>query len=133
MSFLSLMFLFLLLHRAFITKPLWIWRLLPVSHSLCLPTTPSSLFFTSFLLWKEGNVSISRIERMAGRLHHLERIGAGETVLAAALAYMHEQTWRVTPKKKTKKLWRYACTSNSRSPIRFQIRSSQMDGFYEAL
>lgn len=42
------MFLFLLLRRAFITKPLWIWRLLPVSRSLCLSTTPSSLFLSVF-------------------------------------------------------------------------------------
>lgn len=53
-------------------------------------------------------------------------------MLAAALAYMHEQTWPVAPKK-TKNVWRYACTRNSPSPIRFQIRSSQTDGFYEAL
>ncbi len=95
--------------------------------SVCHPILSFSLFFTSFLLWKDRNVSISRIERMAGMLHHLERIGAWEAMLAATLAYMHEQTWQVAPKK-TKNVWRYSCARNSPSPIRFQIRSSQTDG-----
>lgn len=129
------MFLFLLLLRAFITKPLWIWRLLPVSRSLCLSTTPSSLFLSVFHFLSSMERGERKYQQNWEDGWQVASFGENRSVRGCVSRCISIYAWTnlASDAKKQIKLWRYACTSNSRSQIRFQIRSSQMDGFYEAL
>lgn len=130
------MFLFLLLRRAFITKPLWIWRLLPVSRSLCLSTTPSSLFLSVFHFLSSMERGERKYQQNWEDGWQVASFGENRSVRGCVSLCISIYAWTnlASDAKKTKK-------SSGGMParailvlsIRFQIRSSQTDGFYEAL